>query len=111
MPTTRRGPSATSARSRPARFPADRRAVPFGTIKTVASILLDVDGSVSNVSVAASPTTAAAAIGTVSIAGTASLTVNAPRTVTTFTVAEELRNSEIGAGYKAGTTIATMTVG
>ncbi len=93
------------------------RAVTIGTLKTVINIPLGADGSMDGSTVTATSTTAAAGIGTVSIASfvtnnAASVTsiFNVPRSVTTFTVGEDVNTgSQIGAGYATGSSIGTFT--
>jgi fibronectin-binding autotransporter adhesin len=102
---------------------ATLRAESFGTIKTVINTALSfglgtgnsANGAMNNNldTVTATSTTAAAGIGTVSIASfIQGATFNVPRAVTTFTVGEDIRGgAQIGAGYQAGSKIGTMSVG
>jgi hypothetical protein len=103
----------------PTAIPATLRAVTFGTVKTVINVPLGADGSMNGSTVTATSGTAATGIATVSIAsivtnnfaGTTS-TFNVPRSITTFTVAEDIRNrSQVAAGYATGSSITTFTAG
>jgi hypothetical protein len=103
----------------PAAIPAALRAVTFGTFKTVVNIPLGADGSVNGSTVTATSNTALAGIGTVSIASFltnnfagATSTFDVPRPITTFTVAEDIRNSsQIAAGYAGASSIKTFNAG
>jgi hypothetical protein len=100
-------------------IPATIRAVTIGTLKTVINIPLGADGSVNGSTVTATTSTALTGITTVTIAsfmtgnfdGDTS-TFNVPRSITTFTVTEDVNSgSEIGVGYAADSSLKTFTAG
>jgi hypothetical protein len=104
--------------SNPTAIPATLRAVTFGIVKTVVNIPLGADGSVDGSSITATSATAATGVGTVSIASFitdnfagATATLDVPRSITTFTVGEDVRNdSQIAVGYAPTSSVKKFTV-
>jgi hypothetical protein len=101
---------------------ATLRAVTFGSIKTAINVPLSFglpvanssNGAMNNTgnSVTATSTIGAAGIGAVTIGSYINGgTFNVPGSITSFSVTEDLRGTEVGAGYKPGQSIKTVTVG